>query len=155
MPPELPPHQGEKCPSRWSRMKDRSYLFSPERRTWEQCKSSCISQAVGMLMVKNLEEWDFINHELFQYYEDRNSTVFYHRFWIELSYHTETRKWVWVDGSALSTSLFELTDASHLSYQGGACVYVQAGAVKPGDCGETRFCICEKKKEPPRAKKTD
>ncbi|KYO18333.1 hypothetical protein Y1Q_0008467 [Alligator mississippiensis] len=123
---KLPPHQGEKCPSRWSRMENRYYLFSPERRTWELCKSLCISQAAKLLTVETWEEQDFINHELFQYYEDRNSAVFYHRFWIGLPYDSETRKWVWVDGSALSSSLFDLPDPSHPSYQGGACVYVQA-----------------------------
>ncbi|KYO18342.1 hypothetical protein Y1Q_0008475 [Alligator mississippiensis] len=56
MPQDLPPHQGEQCPSRWSRMKDKSYLFSPEKRTWAQCKSSCISQAAELLMVDNQEE---------------------------------------------------------------------------------------------------
>ncbi|XP_059582290.1 C-type lectin domain family 12 member B-like [Alligator mississippiensis] len=152
---KLPPHQGEKCPSRWSRMENRYYLFSPERRTWELCKSLCISQAAKLLTVETWEEQDFINHELFQYYEDRNSAVFYHRFWIGLPYDSETRKWVWVDGSALSSSLFDLPDPSHPSYQGGACVYVQGGVTKPGGCAETRFCICEKQKEPSRTKKMD
>ncbi|XP_025046891.1 C-type lectin domain family 1 member A-like [Alligator sinensis] len=155
MPQDLPPHQGEQCPSRWSRMEDKSYLFSPEKRTWAQCKSSCIPQAAELLVVENWEERNFINHELFQYYEERNRAVYYHRFWIGLSYNSETRKWVWVNGSELSSALFDLPDLSHASYEGGACVYVQGGAAKPGDCELTQFCICEKRRELSGEKRLD
>ncbi|XP_025050868.1 C-type lectin domain family 1 member A-like, partial [Alligator sinensis] len=55
-PEEQPRDTGEKCPARWISHEDRSYLFSPEKGTWEQCKSSCISQTAFLLTFENKEE---------------------------------------------------------------------------------------------------
>ncbi|XP_019335612.1 C-type lectin domain family 1 member A-like [Alligator mississippiensis] len=140
--------QRGKCPARWSHRKERSYLFSPENRVWEQCKSFCITQSAMLITIESKEEQSFIIRESFLYSEVRHGLPYYYPFWIGLSHNSETQKWVWVDSTALSTGLFSLPDSSNLTHQGGACVYYQAGAPKAGSCGEGRFCICEKKKDP-------
>ncbi|XP_019399582.1 PREDICTED: C-type lectin domain family 1 member A-like [Crocodylus porosus] len=140
--------QRGKCPSRWSHTKERSYLFSPENRVWEQCKSFCITQSARLITIESKEEQRFIIRESFLYSEMRHGLPYYYPFWIGLSRNPETQKWVWVNSTALSTGLFSLPDSNNLAHQGGACVYYQAGAPKTGSCGEGRFCICEKKKDP-------
>lgn len=47
-------------------------------------------------------------------------------------------------------SRIQLPDPSHGTDAGGACVYLQVGAVKLGRCEEALFCICEKMKKPVR-----
>ncbi|KYO34792.1 hypothetical protein Y1Q_0010532 [Alligator mississippiensis] len=93
---------------------------------------------------------NFINTELFHYYEDRGSSLYYFQFWTGLSYYSEIRKWIWADGTILSSGLIQLPDPSHGTDAGGACVYLQVGAVKLGRCEEALFCICEKMKKPVR-----
>ncbi|KYO18349.1 hypothetical protein Y1Q_0008478 [Alligator mississippiensis] len=98
---------------------------------------------------------DFITATSFQYTENRGSGVYYYPFWTGLPYNSRTGMWVWADNSALSSSLFVLSDPSPQNYPGGACAYLQGDKVKPGDCGELRFCLCEKKKEAQGKKKVD
>ncbi|KYO18348.1 hypothetical protein Y1Q_0008478 [Alligator mississippiensis] len=149
------PPSGMKCPAVWIANQDRSYLFSPEKGTWDQCKSSCISEYAKLLKIKREEELDFITATSFQYTENRGSGVYYYPFWTGLPYNSRTGMWVWADNSALSSSLFVLSDPSPQNYPGGACAYLQGDKVKPGDCGELRFCLCEKKKEAQGKKKVD
>ncbi|XP_025067895.1 C-type lectin domain family 7 member A-like [Alligator sinensis] len=143
-PQDQPPDNEEKCPGRWSHSESRSYLFSPEKRPWGQCKSSCSSHSASLLMIDSQEELDFINTESFLYSEYRGSALYYYPFWTGLSYNSETKKWVWADGTALSPGLIQLPDHSRGNYAGGGCVYVQGVAFKMGRCEETQFCICEK-----------
>ncbi|XP_025051088.1 C-type lectin domain family 7 member A-like isoform X2 [Alligator sinensis] len=96
---------GEKCPARWVVHKDSSYLFSPEKGTWEKCHSSCISQSAQLLTTEGGEELDFIKKESFHYFEDHDGVTQYHTFWIGLSYDPGSRKWVWADDSDLSSGL--------------------------------------------------
>ncbi|XP_025049299.1 C-type lectin domain family 7 member A-like [Alligator sinensis] len=147
IPDEHPGDTGQKCPARWTTAEGRSYLFSPEKGTWEHCKSSCMFQSARLLNIENRKELDFIKQELYQYYEDRQSVTWYYPFWIGLSYYPGSRKWVWEDNTDLSSGLFDLQDLSHQNDQGRVCVYVQGGKAKPGACGETHFCICEKEKK--------
>ncbi|KYO18340.1 hypothetical protein Y1Q_0008473 [Alligator mississippiensis] len=151
---EKPKDTGKKCPGLWTARQERSYLFSPEKGTWEQCNSSCISQSALLLMIESKEEQGFITARSFEYAEDRGSSAYYYPFWIGLSFDSNKRMWVWTDDSALSSGLFVLSDPSPHNYDGGARAYLQGDKVKPGGCGETRFCICEKKKKAQGKKKT-
>ncbi|XP_025049437.1 uncharacterized protein LOC112548294 [Alligator sinensis] len=54
---ELPHDIGEKCPARWSHSTSRSYLFSPEKRPWDQCKYSCSSHSASLIMMESREDW--------------------------------------------------------------------------------------------------
>ncbi|KYO18351.1 hypothetical protein Y1Q_0008479 [Alligator mississippiensis] len=137
----------EKCPALWIANQDRSYLFSPERGTWDQCKSYCISQSAKLLKLESKEELDFITATSFQYSEHRAAGAYYYPFWTGLSYNSGKGMWVWTDNSALFSNLFVLSDPNPQNYEGGDCAYLQGDKVKPGDCGELRFCLCEKQKE--------
>ncbi|XP_025051087.1 C-type lectin domain family 7 member A-like isoform X1 [Alligator sinensis] len=141
---------GEKCPARWVVHKDSSYLFSPEKGTWEKCHSSCISQSAQLLTTEGGEELDFIKKESFHYFEDHDGVTQYHTFWIGLSYDPGSRKWVWADDSDLSSGLFDLQDLSHQNDQDRVCAYIEGGRAKAGGiCRETHFCICEKRRKEP------
>ncbi|XP_025067902.1 oxidized low-density lipoprotein receptor 1-like, partial [Alligator sinensis] len=142
-----PQDSGEKCPVLWIAKQDRSYLFSPKRGTWNQCNSSCTSQSAELLKTETKEELIFLTARSYEYAEDRGSSVYYYPFWIGLMFDSRKAKWVWADASALSSGLFMLSDPSPQNYPGGACSYLQGNKVKAGGCGDTRFCICEKKKE--------
>ncbi|XP_037752121.1 oxidized low-density lipoprotein receptor 1 isoform X1 [Chelonia mydas] len=146
-PQELPSNRGDKCPVRWIQSSDSSYLFAAANRTWEQCQSYCSSQSARLLKTENKEEKDFIQKESYLYSETRQGFQYYLSFWIGLSYDSSSRTWVWVDSTALSSGLFEIPEAGYQHYRHGACAYIQGGAVKAGDCRETRFCLCEKMKD--------
>ncbi|XP_025067893.1 C-type lectin domain family 1 member A-like [Alligator sinensis] len=83
---ELPHDIGEKCPARWSHSTNRSYLFSPKKRRWDQCKYSCSSHSASLITMDSREELDFIMTESFHYSEDRGSTTYYFPFWTGLVY---------------------------------------------------------------------
>ncbi|KYO34800.1 hypothetical protein Y1Q_0010538 [Alligator mississippiensis] len=144
-PEEQPRDTGEKCPSRWVVRKDTSYLFSPEKGTWEQCHSSCISQSAQLLTIEGGEELDFIKKVLFQYFEVHDSIPRYYAFWIGLSYDPGSKKWLWADDSDLSSGLFDIQDLNLKNDQDRVCAYIHGGRPKGGVCGETHFCICEKR----------
>ncbi|XP_025049438.1 oxidized low-density lipoprotein receptor 1-like [Alligator sinensis] len=144
---EQPQDTGEKCPARWVVHKDSSYLFSPEKGTWEKCHSSCILQSAQLFTIEGGEELDFIKKELYEYFEDHGGVSWYYPFWIGLSYNPGSRKWVWKDNTDLSSFLFVLSDPSPQNYRDGACAFLQGEKVKPGGCGDTWFCICETKKK--------
>ncbi|KAG6936631.1 oxidized low-density lipoprotein receptor 1-like [Chelydra serpentina] len=138
--------QGDKCPVRWIQSSDSVYLFAAADRTWEQCQSYCSSHSARLLKTESKEEKDFIQKESFLYFVDRQSFTYYFSFWIGLSYDSRTRKWVWVDSTTLSSGLLEIPEDGYQHYRHGACAYIHGGNFKPGDCGETRFCLCEKTK---------
>ncbi|XP_044865049.1 oxidized low-density lipoprotein receptor 1-like isoform X2 [Mauremys mutica] len=140
-------HQGDKCPVRWIQSSDSSYLFAAADRTWDQCQSYCSSQSARLLKTESKEEKNFIQQESFLYFDLRQGFKYYLSYWIGLSYDSSSRKWVWVDSTALSSGLLEISVASNQDYPRRACVYIQGGNFKPGDCGETRFCLCEKMKD--------
>ncbi|XP_065256585.1 oxidized low-density lipoprotein receptor 1-like [Emys orbicularis] len=144
---ELPNNRGDKCPLRWIQFSDSLYLFAAATRTWEQCQSYCSSQSAQLLKTENKEEKNFIQQESFLYFDIRQGFKYYFPFWIGLSYDSSTRKWVWVDSTALSSGLLEISVAKNQHYPRGACAYIQAGNFKAGGCGETRSCLCEKMKD--------
>ncbi|TFK08714.1 DNA helicase B [Platysternon megacephalum] len=146
-PQELPSNRGDKCPVRWIQFSDSSYLFAAADRTWEQCQSYCSSQSAQLLKTESKEERNFIQRESFLYFDLRQDFKSYFSFWIGLSYDSSSRKWVWVDKTALSSGLVEIPEADDQHYRGGACAYIQGGNFKTGDCGETRSCLCEKMKD--------
>ncbi|XP_044865051.1 C-type lectin domain family 1 member A-like [Mauremys mutica] len=146
-PQELPSNRGDKCPVRWIQSSDSLYLFAAADRTWDQCQSYCSSQSARLLKTESKEEKNFIQHESFLYFDLRQGFQYYFSFWIGLSYDSSSRKWVWVDSTALSSGLLEIPEADYQQYRHGACAYIQGGNFKPGDCGETRLCQCEKMKD--------
>ncbi|KYO34803.1 hypothetical protein Y1Q_0010541 [Alligator mississippiensis] len=143
IPDEQPGDTGQKCPARWATAEGSSYLFSPQKGTWEYCKSSCKSQSAQQLSIGNRNELDFIKQELYQYYEDRKGVLWYYPFWIGLSYDPGSRKWVWEDNTALSSGLFDLQDLSHQNDLGRVCAYIQAQR-SPSTAPE----LCRKSKAP-------
>ncbi|XP_025049439.1 C-type lectin domain family 1 member A-like, partial [Alligator sinensis] len=147
-PEEQPRDTGEKCPVQWVVHKDSSCLFSPEKGTWEQCHSSCISQSAQLLTIEDGEELDFIKKESFHYFEDHDGVSQYYTFWIGLSYDPGSGKWVWADDLDLSSGLFDLQDLSLKNDQDRVCAYIHGGRAKAGGiCRETHFCICEKRRK--------
>ncbi|TFK08722.1 protein-L-isoaspartate(D-aspartate) O-methyltransferase [Platysternon megacephalum] len=98
------------------------------------------------LKIDGKEELDFIKKASYQYVEDRQGLPYYFPYWIGLSYDPSTKNWVWMDGAALSSGLFHIPGGPSDNFQSGACAYFQGGNAKAGNCGETRFCICEKTK---------
>ncbi|XP_025067889.1 C-type lectin domain family 1 member A-like [Alligator sinensis] len=145
LPLDQPPDK-EKCPVRWSHKEKRSYLFSSENRPWAQCNSFCSSHSASLLKIDSRDELDFTKKESFEYSEERGSATYYYPFWTGLSYNSETKTWVWADGTGVSPGLINALVPSHGNDAGGTCVYVQGAAFKLDRCEETRFCICEKMK---------
>ncbi|XP_044866284.1 oxidized low-density lipoprotein receptor 1-like [Mauremys mutica] len=137
-------HKSSPCPERWIHQGQASYLFSDENFSWQRCSSFCSSQESRFLKIDGKEELDFIKKASYQYVEDRQGLPYYFPFWIGLSYDPSTKKWGWMDGTALSSGLFHVPGGPSDNFQSGACAYFQGGNAKAGNCEETRFCICEK-----------
>ncbi|XP_025067904.1 natural killer cells antigen CD94-like isoform X2 [Alligator sinensis] len=145
LPLDQPPDK-EKCLVRWSHTEKRSYLFSSENRPWAQCNSFCSSHSASLLKIDSQDELDFTKKESFEYSEERGSATYYYPFWTGLSYNSETKTWVWADGTGVSPGLINPLVPSHGNDAGGTCVYVQSATFKPDTCEQTRFCICVKMK---------
>ncbi|XP_025050867.1 C-type lectin domain family 7 member A-like [Alligator sinensis] len=154
-PTEQPQDTGEKCPVVWLAYQDRSYLFFLEKGTWEQCKSSCVSQSATLLTIESKEELDFITARSFKYAEDHGRNAYYDLFWTGLSFDSRKGMWVWEDDSTLSSGLFVLSDPSVQNYQDGACTFLQGEKVKPGGCGGTWFCIVRGRRKHEEKNKLD
>ncbi|XP_043402599.1 uncharacterized protein LOC102944797 [Chelonia mydas] len=67
-------------------------------------------------------------------------------FWIALSRKYADGSWLWEDGTAFSTDLFRIPEASSSLYQ--ICVSIQGANVHAAECGSYKFCICEKVANP-------
>ncbi|XP_034002682.1 C-type lectin domain family 6 member A-like [Trematomus bernacchii] len=78
------------CPEGWRKFDSSCYLFSTEKRSWEQSRDNCTARGAHLVIVDSEEEQEIITSMT------KKDT------WIGLSDREEEGTWKWVDGSPLT-----------------------------------------------------
>ncbi|XP_053896704.1 natural killer cells antigen CD94-like [Malaclemys terrapin pileata] len=116
------------CPEGWIQHRRKCYHFTHERSSWEKSREYCSSHSSRLLRIENKEELDFINR-----------LVCFH--WIGLFRTGAATSWMWEDGTAYSTELFQVKRKE----PGASCALLKAGEATSYNCTEQYRCICEKR----------
>ncbi|XP_067337212.1 hepatic lectin-like [Channa argus] len=92
--------QCPKCERCWELHGGKCYYFSLNASSWQQSRDDCESRGGDLVKIDSREEQKFLDETV------RNKMMHGRdSFWIGLTDSVEEDKWVWVDGSPLSTSL--------------------------------------------------
>ncbi|CAM4471678.1 natural killer cells antigen CD94-like [Lepidochelys kempii] len=116
------------CPEGWIQHRGKCYHFTNERSSWHKSKKYCLSHGSRLLRIENKEELDFINR-----------WACFH--WIGLLRKGAATSWMWEDGTAHSTDLFQVKKQE----PGESCVLLNAGEATSYNCTQEYRCICEKR----------
>ncbi|KAM6321265.1 C-type lectin domain family 7 member A-like [Aegotheles albertisi] len=138
---QLATSRGQKCapcPENWLQYGENCYHFSKEWRTWQESKAQCSALESRLLKIENKEELDFAMQSA-QFHSS-------YSFWIGLSRSGAEGPWLWDDGSAFSSDLFQIQRASSSPLLD--CVWLQGATIDAARCGEYKFYICEKVVDP-------
>ncbi|XP_077678502.1 oxidized low-density lipoprotein receptor 1-like [Eretmochelys imbricata] len=133
------------CPDKWLQHGEDCYHFSNEFKIWQKNKDYCSSLTSKLLQTDSKEELDFIMQELFKLSDVCQGLRYHENYWFGLSYNTAIKKWVWEDGSTLSSHLFQIPENNYKFYRNGVCPYFQGEKVLAGDCWQLGYTIREKK----------
>ncbi|XP_065428040.1 C-type lectin domain family 9 member A-like [Chrysemys picta bellii] len=123
--------EGDKCsscPQSWIHHRGKCYRFTNERSSWQKSKKYCSSHGSRLLRIENKEELDFIN-----------GLACFH--WIGLCRKIVGTSWMWEDGTAHFTDLFQVKRKE----PGASCALLKAGEATSYNCTEQYRCICEKR----------
>ncbi|KAM9203266.1 LOW QUALITY PROTEIN: C-type lectin domain family 7 member A-like [Mergus octosetaceus] len=125
------------CPETWLQYGANCYYFSKERKTWQESKASCSALESRFLKIESKKELDFVM---------KSAQSYSYSFWTGLSHNGSEGPWLWEDGSAFSTDLFQIQETSSRPFL--ECVWLQGSNIGTAQCGEYKFCICEKMVDP-------
>uniref|UniRef100_A0A8B9BYW5 C-type lectin domain-containing protein n=1 Tax=Anser brachyrhynchus TaxID=132585 RepID=A0A8B9BYW5_9AVES len=114
------------------------YYFSKEWKTWQESKARCSALESRFLKIESKKELDFVMQSAQSYSS--------YSFWTGLSHNGSEGPWLWEDGSAFSTDLFQIQEVSSSPFL--ECVWLQGSNIGAAQCGEYKFCICEKMVDP-------
>uniref|UniRef100_A0A8B9ZHG0 C-type lectin domain-containing protein n=1 Tax=Anas platyrhynchos TaxID=8839 RepID=A0A8B9ZHG0_ANAPL len=124
------------CPETWLQYGENCYYFSKEWKTWQESKARCSALESRFLKIESKKELDFVMQSAQSYGS--------YSFWTGLSHNGSEGPWLWEDGSAFSTDLFQETSSRPFL----ECVWLQGSNIGTAQCGEYKFCICEKMVDP-------
>uniref|UniRef100_A0A8B9BYB6 C-type lectin domain-containing protein n=1 Tax=Anser brachyrhynchus TaxID=132585 RepID=A0A8B9BYB6_9AVES len=126
------------CPETWLQYGENCYYFSKEWKTWQESKARCSALESRFLKIESKKELDFVMQSAQSYSS--------YSFWTGLSHNGSEGPWLWEDGSAFSTDLFQIQEVSSSPFL--ECVWLQGSNIGAAQCGEYKFCICEKMVDP-------
>nr|XP_047911379.1 C-type lectin domain family 7 member A-like [Anser cygnoides] len=126
------------CPETWLQYGENCYYFSKEWKTWQESKARCSALESRFLKIESKKELDFVMQSAQSYSS--------YSFWTGLSHNGSEGPWLWEDGSAFSTDLFQIQEVSSSPFL--ECVWLQGSNIGTAQCGEYKFCICEKMVDP-------
>uniref|UniRef100_A0A493T1U7 C-type lectin domain-containing protein n=1 Tax=Anas platyrhynchos platyrhynchos TaxID=8840 RepID=A0A493T1U7_ANAPP len=125
------------CPETWLQYGENCYYFSKEWKTWQESKARCSALESRFLKIESKKE--LVKILFSQSYGS-------YSFWTGLSHNGSEGPWLWEDGSAFSTDLFQFQETSSRPFL--ECVWLQGSNIGTAQCGEYKFCICEKMVDP-------
>ncbi|XP_040834919.1 C-type lectin domain family 1 member A isoform X4 [Ochotona curzoniae] len=128
-------HRCSPCPEKWRWHEDRCYQFYTEGRSWQGCKSFCLSENSTMLKINTQEVLEFAMPQSY--------SEFFYSYWTGLSRNSSGEAWLWTDGAPFNFQLFEVAiDVTNLRSRD--CVTILNGKAFSKDCRELRRCACER-----------
>ncbi|XP_041492055.1 killer cell lectin-like receptor subfamily B member 1A [Microtus oregoni] len=120
-----------RCPNGWMTYQNKCIQFSQEPNVWKGGLSDCTRKGATLLLIQDQEELRFIKNSM----QERGNS-----FWIGLNYSFPDMNWRWINGSTLSSDVFNIIgDADRNS-----CVTVSKGNVVSENCDSDNKWICQK-----------
>ncbi|XP_004693214.1 PREDICTED: NKG2-A/NKG2-B type II integral membrane protein-like [Condylura cristata] len=115
------------CPKEWLTYSNSCYYVNHERKTWKDSETDCASKKSQLIHIDDQEEMTFLR-------------IFYIFPWVGGCYNTSEGRWVWTNGSNLSSKLLTTPPSS-----GKNCAYFnfQDKEISSESCSETRKYICK------------
>ncbi|XP_068182212.1 CD209 antigen-like [Antennarius striatus] len=128
------------CDTGWTKFNTGCYFVSTEKKNWTSSREECIANGADLVVVDSRDEQVFINRLV-------NSTQ---NAWIGLNDFYQEGKWMWVDGSAITTRYWQ--DDQPNSYGGEQdCGELVPSGTSSGigewnddGCFAVQIWICEK-----------
>uniref|UniRef100_A0A3B3SA37 C-type lectin domain-containing protein n=1 Tax=Paramormyrops kingsleyae TaxID=1676925 RepID=A0A3B3SA37_9TELE len=78
------------CPQGWEPFNSSCYFISMEQKSWKDSRIECLKLGADLVIMESKEEQEFINGK------------YPYNHWIGLTYNTETKDWIWLDGRSLT-----------------------------------------------------
>ncbi|XP_034003339.1 CD209 antigen-like protein C [Trematomus bernacchii] len=122
------------CPEGWRKFDCSCYLFSTEKRSWEQSRQDCTARGADLVIVDSEEEQEFI------------TSMIKEQTWIGLNDTKEEGTWKWVDGSPLNLTFWSTRQPDN--FDGEDCAeirsIVHSKSWNDRPCTYDLHWICEK-----------
>ncbi|OPJ80398.1 hypothetical protein AV530_010723 [Patagioenas fasciata monilis] len=120
------------CPSGWTLHGTKCYWAADETSSWSESQEDCVNRGAELLMPEDQDELDFLNKIL------QNPTRY---FWIGLSMPSAGKGWIWLNGSHLDQSRFQLSP-----WDGGRrCGVLRGDRIISDNCRWACQWVCQKK----------
>nr|XP_021518037.1 killer cell lectin-like receptor subfamily B member 1A isoform X1 [Meriones unguiculatus] len=121
------------CPKDWIPHRHKCIHFSQVSNTWKEALDDCIQKGATLLLVQDQEELRFLHNWTKDF-----------TFWIGLRYGLPDKTWKWINNSALSSDVLQVTGEA----KEGSCGAFSKDKVVSDDCVSDNRWICQK--EPKR-----
>ncbi|XP_013208396.2 killer cell lectin-like receptor subfamily B member 1A [Microtus ochrogaster] len=119
------------CSNDWRPHREKCIQFSQENGVWKEGLSNCTRKGATLLLIQDQEELRFVKDSI----KERGNS-----FWIGLNYSLPDKNWRWINGSTLSSDVFNIIgDAERNS-----CVIVSKGNLVSENCNSDNKWICQK-----------
>ncbi|XP_034560047.1 C-type lectin domain family 4 member E-like [Notolabrus celidotus] len=147
--PTCPTETYLKCQAGWERLGGNCYYFSIIKSTWSESRAECQLKGADLVKIDSRDEQEFLSLKL----RDR-MTGSEDMFWIGLTDSEEEGRWMWVDGSRLSTGFWNKGEPDNSlvnNTDGQDCVRMGGGGVfkrwYDRSCKDPQKIVCEKPAE--------
>ncbi|XP_060239351.1 killer cell lectin-like receptor subfamily B member 1B allele C [Meriones unguiculatus] len=121
------------CPKDWIPHRHKCIHFSQVSNTWKEGMDDCDQKGATLLLVQDQEELRFLQNQTKDFI-----------FWIGLRYELPDKTWKWINNSALSSDVVQVTGEA----KADSCGSISKDKVVSEDCGSDNRWICQK--EPKR-----
>ncbi|XP_021147223.1 killer cell lectin-like receptor subfamily B member 1B allele C isoform X2 [Columba livia] len=120
------------CPSGWTLHRTKCYWTADETSSWSESQEDCVKRGAELLMPGDQDELDFLNKIL------QNPTRY---FWIGLFMPSAGKGWVWLNGSHLDQSRFQLSPQDG----GRRCGVLRGDRIISDNCNWACQWVCQKR----------
>ncbi|XP_038588174.1 type-2 ice-structuring protein-like isoform X2 [Micropterus salmoides] len=128
------------CPSGWTKISGRCFLFVPRTMTWAQAERNCLSLGANLASVRGAEEYHGIKRLVADKTHGNSQT------WLGGSDSEEERVWFWSDGTPFTFSYWCRGEPNNDGYQ--HCLQMNYGGDKCWDDTKCHYhlqSVCVKK----------
>ncbi|XP_041910445.1 killer cell lectin-like receptor subfamily B member 1A [Arvicola amphibius] len=119
------------CPKDWLLHQEKCIRFSGDSNIWKEGRSDCAARGATLLLIQDQEELRFIKDSI----EKKGNS-----FWIGLNYSLPEKHWRWINGSTLSSDVFQITGEAKTN----SCASISKDKVVSEDCASDNYWICQK-----------
>ncbi|XP_041846390.1 asialoglycoprotein receptor 1-like [Melanotaenia boesemani] len=129
--------EGMLCPPSWRKFDTSCYFVSSEKKNWTESRKACIAEGADLTVINSHGEQVFVNGLLFAH---ENA-------WIGLTDSLIEGTWMWVDGSPINETYWQVGQPNGYTGDQDCGEFVQAspqGVWNDDGCFAKQIWICEK-----------